>query len=186
MSQLIIDIVSLHQKPGTKRDIDLLVKRGDRGTKLFQELELAGAQIECVSVAAQLELESRSSQVNVNGELAIGWIAPCRRCLETTDGTQKCEVSEIFHISPIEGETYPLGEHELDLTPMVRETALLNLPLNPICDSECLGPEPDRFPTTTEQDPKNSGADTGDGDVDGGTEAPMDPRWGPLSELKFD
>lgn len=171
-SALIIDIVQLHQKQGSKRDITVTLQSGERGAKIFDELLLEGSEIQCGTIEASLELESRSVQVNVNGDIAIGWSGPCRRCLEATSGTQNVSVAEIFHVHPIEGETYPLGEHELDLTPMVREVVLLNLPLNPLCDSQCPGPAPKRFPTKTQ--------------VDSEELPPVDPRWGPLSELKFD
>lgn len=182
-SPLIIDIVSLHQKPGTVATIEVALAKGDRRAKLIDELVLAGSDVQAKSIGATLEFESRGQQMNVSGPVAVLWQAPCRRCLEPTEGQTVVEVNEIFHVHPNEGEMYPLGEHELDLTPMLREAVLLNLPLNPICDQMCTGPEPQRFPTTVESDEKSEGEAGGAG---GSAEKPVDPRWGPLSELKFD
>jgi uncharacterized protein len=51
---------------------------------------------------------------------------------------------------------------------MVRDAVLLSLPLAPLCDAACPGPEPDAHPLLTEP-----------------PEA-VDDRWAALRELKFD
>lgn len=98
------------------------------------------------------------------------WSAPCRRCLEPASGELRAEVSELFEVRPTEGETWPLRGEGVDLGPMLRELALLSIPLAPLCRSGCEGPAPDRFPTGPAAD-----------------EAPVvDPRWSALDELTFD
>ena len=82
------------------------------------------------------------------------------------------EVHEIFESNPTEGETWPLTDEGIDLAPMLRETALLALPLAPLCRDDCEGAEPERFPT--------GAVDEADGGVLG------DPRWAALDQLTFD
>jgi uncharacterized protein len=61
----------------------------------------------------------------------------------------------------------------VDLEPVVRDAALLNLPLAPLCRPDCAGPVPDALPVVVE----------GEGDDD----APArDPRWAALDELRLD
>ena len=69
-------------------------------------------------------------------------------------------VDELFEPTPVEGETYPLVGHELDLEQLVRDTVLLELPLAPHCDEPC-----EAAPVAP------------DADED------VDPRWAVLSEL---
>ncbi len=111
-----------------------------------------------------------SEAVLAAGTVEGRWSAPCRRCLEPTFGDLVAEVSELFEVQPTEGETWPLTEEGIDLGPMLREVALLSIPLAPLCRSECEGPAPDRFPTGPAQD---------EGPV-------VDPRWSALDELTFD
>jgi uncharacterized protein len=54
---------------------------------------------------------------------------------------------------------------------VLRETALLNLPLAPLCRDDCRGPAPEAFPALPAED------------VPAG-EAPRDPRWAALDVLR--
>ena len=111
-----------------------------------------------------------SEAILVAGTAKGRWSAPCRRCLEPTQGDLVAEISELFEVHPTEGETWALHDQGIDLGPMLREVALLALPLAPLCRTECEGPEPDRFPTGAADDE--------------GSE--IDPRWSILDELTFD
>ena len=51
--------------------------------------------------------------------------------------------------APVEGETYPLGRDPLDLEPVLREALALALPLAPLCDEACAGPDPEAHPVGT-------------------------------------
>ena len=111
-----------------------------------------------------------SAAVLAAGTVEGRWSAPCRRCLEPTFGDLAAEVSELFEVHPTEGETWPLQQESVDLGPMLRELALLSIPLAPLCRSECEGPAPDRFPTGPAEDEASD----------------IDPRWSALDELTFD
>ncbi len=57
----------------------------------------------------------------------------------------------------------------LDLEPVLRDAFALALPLAPLCDEACAGPDPEAHPV-------------GIGDA----EPPADPRWSALDSLRFE
>ena len=61
-------------------------------------------------------------------------------------GLVDVEVREVFEVRPIDGETYPIEGDEVDLEPVVRDAALLNLPLAALCRPDCAGPGPETLP----------------------------------------
>ena len=98
------------------------------------------------------ELESISEGVVLTGTATVPWVGDCRRCLTRVDGTATIQIREIYEVHPTDGETWPLVNEEVDLGPLLRDTALLALPLAPLCAEDCLGPAPEAFPTVVEDD----------------------------------
>ncbi len=124
-------------------------------------------------VMEQTGFEGRSASagaVLVRGSVAGSYSVRCRRCLEPTRGDLSFDVDELFEGNPKEGETWPLMDNNIDLAPMLREAALLALPLAPLCGQHCRGPAPDRFPTGSTH----------------GAQSVGDSRWAALSQLKFE
>jgi uncharacterized protein len=124
-------------------------------------------------VVADVVLEAQGDTVTATGTVTAGWEGECRRCLEATGGVVTVEVSEVFEPVPVEGETYLLGPDRLDLAPALREALALALPLAPLCDEGCAGPDPVAHPVATASD-------------DDQGELPADPRWAALDALRFD
>jgi len=137
-------------------------------------LELSSARLTDRDVVADVVLESLGETMTVTGTATGWWEGECRRCLETTGGELTVQLSEVFEPRPTEGETYPLGRDALDLEPVLREALALALPLAPLCDEACAGPDPDAHPVGIADD-----------EVDE-AEPPTDPRWGALDVLRFD
>lgn len=77
------------------------------------------------------------------------------------------EVREVFEPRWEEGETYPLKGDQIDLEPLVRDAVLLTLPLAPLCEDACAGPDPEEHPVG----------------VEGGAPSEPDPRWAALRDL---
>ena len=145
----------------------------------LEPLTVAGTQIDPDRpVVVDLQVEAITGGVVAEGTVSVPWVGECRRCLEPVLGTAEVAVREIFESRPVDGETYPLGSEVLDLEPMVRDAALLALPLAPVCDVGCGGPAPDLFPT--------GAAATGDDAEDAVDEPPRDPRWAALDALRPD
>lgn len=121
------------------------------------------------------ELESISEGVVLTGTATVPWSGDCRRCLTPVEGVATVDVREIYEVRPTDGETWPLVNDEVDLGPLLRDAALLALPLAPLCGDDCLGPAPDSFPTAVGDDAA---------DVDPEPEEPArDPRWAALDGL---
>lgn len=120
------------------------------------------------------EIESISEGIVLTGDVAVPWVGSCRRCLRDVSGTATVDVREIYETDPTDGETWPLVDDQIDLGPLLHDTALLALPLAPLCDDGCEGPAPDEFPTGPPPD------------EDENAEPPRDPRWAALDDLTFE
>jgi len=121
------------------------------------------------------EVESISEGVVLTGAVEVPWTGSCRRCLGPVDGVATVDVREVFAVHPTDGETWPLDGDQLDVGPLVHDSALLALPLAPLCTDDCAGPAPDRFPTA----PAVDEAATAEADQP----PARDPRWAALDDL---
>ena len=113
---------------------------------------LDDAGVHCARVAdgmvdLDLAVTAAGGSFVVTGRVTGEWAAECRRCLEEVRGRIDTDLREVFEWEPAEGETWPIVDQRIDLGPAVRETAMLALPLAPLCSVDCAGPVPDRFPT---------------------------------------
>lgn len=167
-SPLLVDVTPLKRKPGSRQRFQMSLPPLDG-------LVLVSAEVQATELHLDLQLEVAGEELISQGSIRVDWTGPCRRCLEDQAGSTTVEVREIFQRKPVDGETYPLDENDVDLEPMIREAVLLHLPVAPLCSDDCAGPEPERFPTTVVVDP----------DPETEPEPAADPRWAALSELNF-
>jgi len=171
---LVVGVADLRRQPGTRRHLQ-------RGVVL-DGLAVSTARVpDGAEVELDLELEAVSNGLVATGTVTVPWQGECRRCLLEVRAHSVAEVREIFEPTPVEGETYPLGEDLVDLEPMVRDAVLLALPLAPLCDEACLGPAPEAFPAVVEG--SSEPVDEASGKE---PDAPADPRWAALDALRFD
>jgi uncharacterized protein len=163
MSGLRIDVADLLAHPGTRRDV-----------RVSAPLEgLAGSAAEVVEpVELAVSLERIPDGIVVRGTVTTTWQAQCSYCLIDLDEPLSVHVDELFEPDPVEGETYPIEGHQIDLEQMARDAVLLELPLAPHCATPCAS------------DTGESSSDTPD---DEPTSAPdlADPRWAVLPELEI-
>jgi uncharacterized protein len=126
-------------------------------------------------VGLDLVLQRVPEGIVVRGTITARYEAPCSTCLRPVVGTLDVEVSELFEDFPVDGETYPIAGHHIDVEQLLRDALVLELPLAPTCpagDPECVA---------------ESAADTA-ADPAAGTEdppPPTDPRWAALSQLEL-
>jgi DUF177 domain-containing protein len=154
--------------PALRIDVaDLLTHRASRrGVHLEAPLDsLAGsaARVHDEPVVLDLVLERVSDGVVVRGTVRAVWRSTCGVCLTDLEHTLTRTVGELFEPEPVEGDTYPLEGHEIDLEQLVRDAVLLELPLAPTCETTGRGP---CTPDVVDE-----------------AEPPPDPRWSALSEL---
>lgn len=126
-------------------------------------------------VALEGEAESISNGVVLTGVVTTPWVGTCRRCLEPVSGVANIDIREIYESRPTDGETWPLENDQIDIGPLLHDTALLAMPLAPLCGEDCLGPAPEAYPAAPEPD-----AADGSNESD---EPARDPRWAALDDL---
>jgi uncharacterized protein len=175
MTRLRIDVADLLAHPGTRREV-----------AVSDELEgLAGTSATIVGpVTVAATLERIPEGILVRGDVGGRWRADCSICLREIERDQSVHVDELFESDPVEGETYPLEGHEIDLEQLARDSLLLELPLAPHCEEAC---EPTRL--------VDAASDVSSGGGRPGHPPPAlpvgeqrddnDPRWAALAELEL-
>jgi DUF177 domain-containing protein len=161
MSELRIDVADLLSHAGARRDVTL---RAEVDTLRGSAATIDGP------VTVRASLQRVSEGIVVRGDVTARWVAQCSMCLRGIEEELTVHVDELFEPSPVEGETYPLDAHELDLEQLVRDALLLELPLAPHCPEPC----------ASDQIVAASNADEADE-----RDEPTDPRWAPLAELEL-
>lgn len=172
-SQIRESVTGIRRRPGVAHPITRSFATDDLGPLVTS----AAAVAPDAEVVLDGELEATGLDVVLTGTVRVPWEGECRRCLTDVAGTVETPVREVFSPRPVEGETWPITDDGIDLTVVVRDLALLALPLVPLCRADCEGPDPERFPTTVETEVVD--------DDDQGAPAP-DPRWAALDQLHFD
>lgn len=86
-----------------------------------------------------IELESTNDGIVVSGTVGAAWAAPCRRCLKDLSGVARVDIDERYQIEIIDDEAYPIENGQLDLVPMVRELAMIELDAEQVCQAGCKG-----------------------------------------------
>ena len=165
MSALRIDVADLLTHPGARRPVHLEAALADLGTPVARIVE---------PVRLDLVLERVPDGIVARGELHARWEGECSTCLRELAADLTVGVAELYEPNPVDGETYPIEGHELDLEQLVRDALVLELPLAPACERpDC---EPAELPAVL------VGADDRTSDS-ANEDAPTDPRWAALSDL---
>ncbi len=116
------------------------------GTSREVELDYPSIQVSVDMVLEPLSgsfLATRISEgIYLSGRLQSRLVQPCVRCLEDANVPLILEIDELFYYPPASAppEMYVVGENGfIDLAPLVRELALLDTPIQPLCRPDCLG-----------------------------------------------
>ncbi|MCL5047368.1 MAG: DUF177 domain-containing protein [Firmicutes bacterium] len=161
--QFLVEIGALRRHPGSRRELHL-------------EGVLAGLEVSFAAVAPDqiIDLEAVLEQVHegilVTGKLHTRWHGECGRCLMPAEGALEAEIRELYAEKIDDEMVYKMNSEVMDLEPLVHDACILNLPLSPLCKSNCKGLCP------------MCGANLNEESC--GCKTPNDPRWAPLSFLK--
>jgi uncharacterized protein len=161
MSALRIDVADLLTHPGARRPLHLEVALDDLGTPVARIAE---------PVRLDLVLERVPDGIVARGELHARWEGECSTCLRELAADLTVGVAELYESNPVDGDTYPLQGHELDLEQLVRDALVLELPLAPACDRDDCAPAASSVALVGVTDLPDD-------------DAPADPRWAALSDL---
>ena len=137
--------------------------------------EAFGTAVVTVAKGAELGIDGRFESlhdgilidVTVSGEAE----AECVRCLADVSLPIRVEIQELFAYSEDEAFDYTVIDEHVDLEPVVRDSVVLSLPFQPVCQKDCLGLCPECGVRLLD----NPGHEH---------EAPIDPRWAALAGLQ--
>ncbi len=116
-------------------------------------------------------VESVHQGLLVSGEIKTRWQGSCVRCLEDASGVVKVHFRELFEPEGVgEEDTYHFDGDVLDLTELAKDFVVLELPIVPLCASDCKG-----LCVTCGQNLNEGTCDC--------TKDDIDPRWSKLSSL---
>lgn len=163
LSSLRFGIAELRRHPGDRMEVD-------------RDVDLSGIAVSTARVPdgssghVGAVLESLSDGITLTATLTVPWEGPCRRCLDDTSGVAEVDIREVYSDSPVDDDLLALEGDVVDLGPVIRDAAVLALPVAPLCRDDCVGPDPEHFPVITSES----------------AEQPTDPRWSALADLHFD
>lgn len=130
LQPLRINAVELLRQPGAVSEIEFTIAPA----ALDAEHERAAGD-----VRVALVLRSSNDGIRVTGTVSVDWSTACRRCLTEVSGTAVGEVDELYQITPTDPDAFVIEHGQLDLAPLVRETALLELDAERVCRADCAG-----------------------------------------------
>ena len=159
-----INAVELLRSPGATRTLDVALSAESLGV---DDPRVSG------SVDVAVVATSSVDGVTVHGTVSIPWRDQCRRCLVDVAGVAVAQVDEVFQHDPRIDDAVEIVGDQIDLAPIVREYALLELPDAPLCRDDCAGICPE------------CGADMNESPCDCDTDV-RDLRWSALEGLRLD
>lgn len=168
-----LDTRELGRRPGSQRQVTRTVPApADLGIDVLRVPE--GSPVEL-----DLRLESVMEGVLVTGTARAALEGECARCLEPIHDEIEAWFQELYVYAEHQtshdedDEVSRLQDDLVDLEPQLRDAVVLELPFQPMCTEDCPG-------LCTE-----CGARLAE-DPDHAHEAPVDPRWAGLVDLKQD
>jgi uncharacterized protein len=150
---LVFDTHELGRRPGSLRQVSRTLEAPE-GLGIIDVIGVP----EKSEIAIELRLESVVEGVLVTGTAEARVEGECVRCLEPVDDTIDVQFQELYYYpesddrvrgraagateeldEASEDETYRLEGDFFDLQPVLRDAVVLALPLQPVCQEDCLG-----------------------------------------------
>ncbi len=88
---------------------------------------------------ADLDIVATSGGLLVRGTVSMTAVHTCARCLAETEEHLRVEIAQMVETGNDDDDEYHVVGEDLDLEPILRDEALLALPLLPRCEPECQG-----------------------------------------------
>lgn len=172
-----VPVTDLVGNPGATRELQRAVD-----ASAFGDDPWGHAQDALVGpIELSLHLDAVVEGILVRGRVRFALDLPCARCLEPQPIEREVEVAELF-TDPARREPddeddpgYELIDDAtaLDLTTLVRDALLVDLPVRIVCREGCRGLCP------------TCGADRNRTDCGHDREQAADPRWAPLADVEL-
>ncbi len=141
-------VMTLKKNDPLRLDVSYLVKNSP-GT--YKEFEFNFPQLvfspefSLVGIAGKIKVSTTEDGVVAEGNLTALTELACSRCLDDYWQPLKMEFTEIFLAHPLEAQDADLGEQPLpadgsiNLTPILRDYASLEIPIRQVCRNDCKG-----------------------------------------------
>ena len=128
---LLVNVAELTRRAGSEKLFDVAVD--------VNHFDFDDQRVTATEIPIRLHLESVNGGIAVRGELSMEWSDQCSRCLKPVQGVATTVVNELYQQVVTDPDAYEIVGEQLDLSPMVREVLLLELPTLPLCTPECPG-----------------------------------------------
>ncbi len=124
----------ISRAPGRQVSIEL---SGPIEAKVTGSQVVPGSQVDLVGDVQEVN----STSVLVSATVTARWIGECTRCLEPAQGVMNVELRELFSENRVSDDelTYRLDPEVVDMSDMVRDACILELPQVPLCSTTCKG-----------------------------------------------
>lgn len=159
-----VNAIELLRQPGATRTVEV--------EATAEELDVVHDAL-AGDITVDFELEALNDGIVVRGEVHAPWQRPCRRCLDDLSGVASARVDELYQVEVLDEEAFPIVDGQLDLAPVARQAALLELDDERLCRQACAGLCPE------------CGIDRNVESCECDTEV-RDPRWAALEGLVVD
>jgi len=123
------------------------------------------------SIDLDVRLESVHEGILVTAQIDTEYRGVCGRCLIDIAAPVEVEFQELFGYPGDEANDFEVQDDHVDLETLVRDSIVLSLPFQPVCQPDCPGLDPNTGERLTS---------------DAVPEAPVDPRWAALQALTPD
>lgn len=125
-------------------NVGFLLKEGVGTTRIvsFDEPRVAAADVQFSNLHGNLELTRTAQGILAQGRLEAETLGECVRCLSEATVQFDMELSEhfVYPPTPANENEYSVGEGGfIDLAPIVREDAILAIPMHLLCQPDCRG-----------------------------------------------
>ena len=129
---LLVNALEMLRRPGTAKEVEISILPGV--LDIDDQRLVPGTEI-----TVQVQCESLSDGIVVNGYIEAEFHGECRRCLQPIGSVLSIEVHELYQLVVTDPDAFAIHNDQIDLAPMVRETVLIELPDAPLCRSDCAG-----------------------------------------------
>lgn len=120
-------------------------------------------------IDAEVRLEAVHEGILVTADVRTRYTGVCGRCLSDVAEPLEVEIQELFGYPGAEAIDFEVQDDHVDLETLVRDSIVLSLPFQPVCQPDCPGLDPVTGEKLAE---------------DAVPEAPIDERWSQLAALK--
>ena len=140
MNPFVVPVTSLLRHPGSTVEVKFSAPFDPDGS-LAATSPGEAEVVPRADVEVRLVLTSFLGGVTATGTIVAPWRAECRRCATSVHGVLDVLVAEQFRrgAEPDDEDAYPLVDDEVDLSDLVRDAVVLELPLAPLCRQDCAG-----------------------------------------------